>query len=138
MKEYITKYECWHCGGKGQIEEIKGTFKKHKKIRKCYGCYGTKQITAFVCQNCELEEIESSYDIHTGQCKYCYADMKTGKYIDIFFYINQDCLPQLSKKVQELMKEGYFPLGRPVQFGQCGGVSQAVIKKDILKHLKKM
>lgn len=126
--------KCATCNGTGKREETDYGFLRLTIVKRdCTSCTGTGlyEIDEYICKHCNYIHIKFDHDIFTGQCESCYADAETGEYIDNFFYVIQETLPEISQKVNILLKEGYIPMGRPLQLNEyC--IAQAVIKKELM------
>ena len=128
-----TQVKCFRCKGT-KIRERKDNealFRTRIIKETCDVCEGTGILDEYICKRCGYRHTiwGSHYEIE--QCKNCYAEIETGKYIEDFFYISKPELKELSSLVNDLLKEGYMPIGRPIS-RDFGWTIQAMIKKEYL------
>ena len=133
-----TQENCYMCEGTKLRDKEEGFVNLWgnwvKKIikEKCGYCWNKGVVDVYTCKRCGHKQYimgTLSYSFYNGECENCYADIETGKYLDDFFYIQKNSLKKLSDLVNELMKEGYMPLGRAVSMGYSW-MMQAIIKKE--------
>ncbi len=128
-----TQVECFSCEGTKirEREDNESLFCKRTIRETCDTCKGTGILDEYVCKRCgHIYTIWGIY-YETEQCENCYAEMETGKYVEDFFYITKSDLKELSSLVNNLLKEGYMPIGRPVPI-EFSWVTQAMIKKEYI------
>jgi len=132
-----TQVICFMCKGTKIIERKDNdvySFCFGKKIIKetCDVCEGTGRLDEYICKRCGHRHTIWGSHYYTEQCENCYAEIETGKYLEDFFYIAKPELKELSSLVNDLLKEGYMPIGRPLSRA-LGWTIQAVIKKEYIQ-----
>ncbi len=61
------------------------------------------ELKTYICEKCGHHHNADSLgwsDEYDGQCRRCYADIETGKYIDTFFYVIADDTSIIAQTVQ--------------------------------------